>query len=353
MKSVANPTRDTGAAAWVAARRAVARRLPLGHWWDSAKRRLAARGDLQVTTDVLRDANPQRYLDPAVIMRFGQSSLLLARRVVEGFISGLHRSPFHGFSVEFADHREYVPGDDIKFIDWMLFARTDHYYIKRSEEETNVRCFILLDRSASMAFGTRGLTKWDYACFLSTCLAYLMLKQQDAVGLALFSSQPDLIVPPRCRSLHLHQIMRAMIRHPPAGPSNVAGSLQTLIQRLKRRSLVVIISDLIDDPAETLKAIRLVGTHQHDVVVFHVHDAAELEFGFEGAALFRDLETGEELEVDPASIRASYLEKVRELAEFYRGGLSEAGIDYEPIDTRQPYDLALGAYLRRRAALRG
>lgn len=353
MKSVANSARVSSSQTLAAARRAVLRSFPLRRWWQRAKLALAAQGDLQVVTDVMHDANPKRYLDPAVIMRFGSSSLLLARRVVEGFISGLHRSPFHGFSVEFADHREYVPGDDLKYMDWMLFARTDHYYIKRSEEETNVRCFLLLDRSASMAFGTRGLTKWDYACFLSTCLAYLMLKQQDAVGLALFSSQPDLIVPPRCRSLHLHQIMRAMVQNPPAGPSNIVGSLQTLIQRLKRRSLVVIISDLIDEPAETLKVIRLIGTHQHDVVVFHIHDASELEFGFEGAALFRDLETGEELEVDPVSIRETYLGKVRELAEFYRSGLSEAGIDYEPINTCRPYDLALAAYLRRRAALRG
>lgn len=353
MKSVVNPTRFVGSSTLAKARRAVAGRFPLRRWWHRAKRRLAAQGDLQVTTAVMHDANPQRYLDPAVITRFSNSSLLLARRVVEGFISGLHRSPFHGFSVEFADHREYVPGDDLKFIDWMLFARTDHYYIKRSEEETNVRCFLLLDRSASMAFGTRGLTKWDYACFLSTCLAYLMLKQQDAVGLALFSAQPDLIVPPRCRSMHLHQIIRAMIQNPPAGPSNIVASLQTLIQRIKRRSLVVIVSDLIDDPDETLKAIRLIGTHQHDVVVFHIQDDSELEFGFEGAALFRDLETGEELEVDPASIRETYLEKVRELSEFYRSGLSAAGIDYEPINTRRPYDLALAAYLRRRAALRG
>lgn len=316
-------------------------------------RRMSARSDLQVTTEVMRDANPQRYLDPAVIMRFGRSSMLLAHRVVEGFLTGLHRSPFHGFSAEFADHRAYVPGDDLKFLDWMLFARTDHYYIKRSEEETNVRCFLLLDRSASMAFGTRGLTKWDYSCFLSTCLSYLMLKQQDAVGLALFSAQPDLLVPPRCRSMHLHLIMRTMIQNPPAGSSNIAGSLQTLVQRLKRRSLVVVISDLIDEPVETLKAIRLIGSHQHDVVVFHIHDAAEMEFGFEGAALFRDLETGEELEVDPASIRQTYLEKVQELIEFYRSGLGEAGIDYQPINTRQPYDLALAAYLRRRAALRG
>ncbi len=286
-------------------------------------------------------------------MRLGPASLLLARRVVEGFLSGLHRSPFHGFSVEFADHREYVPGDDLKFLDWMLLARTDHYYIKRSEEETNVRCFIFLDRSASMALGTRGLTKWDYACFLSTCLAYLMLKQQDAVGLALFSSRLDLMVAPRCRSLHLRQIMRAMIRNPPAGKSALAASLQTLVQRLKRRSLVVIVSDLIDEPAETLKAIRLIGSHRHDVVVFHIHDAAELEFGFEDAAVFRDLETGEEIEVDPAALRRAFRGQARDNVEFYRQGLISVGIDYQAINTREPYELALAAYLRRRAALRG
>lgn len=326
---------------------------PASRWWTSIMRRMTRRGDVKVTTEILQDENPHRYLDPAAIMRFGATSLLLARRVVEGFLSGLHRSPFHGFSVEFADHRDYVPGDDLKFLDWMLFARTDHYYIKRSVEETNVRCFILLDRSASMAFGTRGLTKWDYACFLSACLSYLMIKQQDAVGLALFSSKPDILVPPRCRSLHLHQLMRAMIQNPPAGPSNLVASLQALVQRMKRRSLVVVVSDLIDDPVETLKALRLIGSRHHDVVVFHIHDAAEMDFGFEGAALFRDVETGEELEVDPTTVRETYVEKIKELTDFYKTGLGEAGIDYQAINTRQPYELALAAYLRRRAAMRG
>ncbi|MBI2437717.1 MAG: DUF58 domain-containing protein, partial [Lentisphaerae bacterium] len=246
-----------------------------------------------------------------------------------------------------------VPGDDLKFLDWLVFARTDHYYIKRFEEETNVRCFILLDRSTSMAFGTRGLTKWDYACFLATCLSYLMLKQQDAVGLALFGSRLDALLPPRCRSTHLRRIMQAMLHNPPAGASDIAFSLQTVIQRLKRRSLVVLISDLIDDPEKTLRSIRLIGSHRHDVVVFHIHDAAEQEFPFEGAALFRDVETGEELEVDPGVIRAAYLDNLRDLQAFYHKGLSQAGIDYEPLNTRQPYDLALAAYLRRRARLRG
>ncbi len=314
----------------------------------------AWRGDSRpsgVITNTLT-GDTQRYLDPAILMRFGMTPLL-ARRVVEGFLSGLHQSPFRGFSVEFADHREYVPGDDLKFIDWRLYARTDHYYVKRSEEETNVRCFLLLDRSASMAFGTRGLTKWDYACFLSSCIAYLMLKQQDAVGMALFGAEPGILVPPRCRNQHLHELMRIMVQNPPSGGTNLSESLQKIVRRLKRRSLVVLISDLIDDPESTVKAIRLLRSHRHDVVVFHVQDPSEKEFDFEGAAVFRDVETGDEMEVDPATMRELYLEHISGLQDFLVKQLREAGIDYEPLDTREPYDQALSAYLRRRASLRG
>src|SRR5262249_20632560 len=157
-------------------------------------------------THSMQGFDPQRYLDPAILARVGFSPLL-ARVVVEGFLSGLHKSPFHGFSVEFAEHREYVPGDDLRYLDWALYARTDHYYIKRFEEETNLRCYIVLDRSASMGYGTGTLTKWDYSCFLGTCLAYLMVRQQDAVSLALFGSSPGLFVPPRCRPSHLRHLM--------------------------------------------------------------------------------------------------------------------------------------------------
>jgi len=299
---------------------------------------------------LLQDENPHRYLDPAVLAQFGLSPLV-ARCVVEGFISGLHKSPFHGFSVEFADHREYAPGDDLKYLDWKLFARTDHYYIKRYEEDTNVRCQVLLDCSASMAFGTGSLTKWDYACFLATCLGYLMLKQQDAVGMALFGSGPGLMVPSRCRSSHLHQLMRVMIQNPPAGTTDVGGSLQAMVKNIKRRSFIVLVSDLIDDPERTLRDIRIAASHRHDVIVFHVQDAAELNFNFEGPTLFLDMETGEELEVDPAAIREAYLEKLRELQDFYYKGLTEVGIDYVPINTRQPYDDALLAYLKKRETL--
>src|SRR5579872_4665652 len=192
-----------------------------------------------------RAPDPQRYLDPAVLSRVGFSPLL-ARVVVEGFLNGLHKSPYHGFSVEFADHREYVPGDDLKYLDWALYARTDLYYIKHFEEETNLRCYLVLDRSASMAFGTGALTKWDYSCFLATCLAYLILRQQDAAGLALFGQKPGLFVPPRCRRSHLRQLMSVMVNHAPEGTTDVPASLRAVVRNLKRRGLVVVISDLID-----------------------------------------------------------------------------------------------------------
>ncbi len=318
--------------------------------WTRRLRGALEREGPRVTTEVRRAEGPIPYLDPAVVMKLGLSPLV-ARCVVEGFLSGLHRSPFRGFSVEFADHREYVPGDDLKFLDWMLYARTDHYYIKRSEEETNVRCYLMLDRSASMAFGTGGVTKWDYACFLGSCLAYLMLKQQDAVSLALFGAQPGVMVPPRCRSTHLHQIMRTMAQFPPSGGTNLPGSLQALVRRLKRRGLVVLLSDLLDQPEETLRAIRLIRSHRHDAIVFHLQDEAERVFNFEGAARFRDVETGEELVVDPAAIRETYQEEMAALEDFYRRGLAEMKIDYVPVNTREPYDAVFRAYLRRRAAM--
>lgn len=315
-------------------------------WRRSDSRSLNAEGQS------LMDGRVKRALDPAILAKFGLTPLL-ARRVVEGFLSGLHQSPFRGFSVEFADHREYVPGDDLKFLDWRLYARTDHYYVKRSEEETNVRCFLLLDRSGSMQYGSGRLTKWNYASFLVGCLAYLMLKQQDAAGLALFGAGPGVMVPPRCRRRHLHQIMQVVLQNPPSGETDLTQSLNQIVRRLKRRSMIVVVSDLIDDPEATVKAIRMLRSRRHDVIVFHVQDPAEIEFNFQGAAVFRDIETGQEMEVDPVSMRSLYLEHWEELQTFYRTELREAGVDYEPLDIREPYDQALMAYLRRRADLRG
>jgi uncharacterized protein (DUF58 family) len=203
-----------------------------------------------------------------------------------------------------------------------------------------------------MAFGTGAITKWDYSCFLATCLAYLILRQQDAAGLALFGAKPGLFVPPRCRRSHLRQLMSVMVNHAPEGETDLAGSLRSIVRNLKRRGMVVVISDLIDDPAETLRSLRLLSSHRHDVIVFHVQDAAELDFSFEGAALFKDMETGEEMEIDPSTLRDTYLQQMQELCEFYRKGLAEVGIDYHLINTAQSYDKALSAYLQRRARSR-
>ena len=296
-------------------------------------------------------SDSRRYLDPRVLDRI-EGLDLKARLIVEGYVTGLHKSPFRGFSVEFAEHREYVPGDDLKYLDWALYARTDHYYIKRFEEETNLRCQLLLDRSASMGYGTGTLTKWDYSCFLATCLAHLMVRQKDAVGLSLLGDRPGLFLPPRCRRTHLRQLMTALVQTAPAGQTGLADSLQAVVRKLKRRGLVVLVSDLIDEPEPTLRAVRLLAGHRHDVIVFHVQDATELDFSFDGAALFRDVETGEEMEIDPAALRAAYRERMQGLVAFYRKGLAEAGIDYQLINTALPYDQVLTAYLNRRARTR-
>jgi uncharacterized protein (DUF58 family) len=295
--------------------------------------------------------DPRRYLDPALLAQVGLSPLL-AKVVVEGFLNGLHQSPFHGFSVEFAEHREYVPGDDPRYVDWALYARTDHYYIKRYEEETNLRGYLLLDGSGSMRFGTGQITKWDYACFLANCLAYLMVRQQDAAGLALLSERPGLFLAPRSQRSHLRQLAAACVRHRPAGTVSLPASLHAVTRKLKRRGMVVLLSDLLDEPQETLRAIKLLAAHRHDVLVFHVLDAAERDFHFPQPALFRDLETGEEMEIDPALARAAYSQEMTALQRFYREGLAALGVDYQLIDTRQSFDRALGAYLRRRARSR-
>lgn len=311
--------------------------------------RTVKRGDTNLA-EAMTNPDSSRYFDPEILARVGFSPML-AKLVVEGFINGLHKSPFHGFSVEFADYREYVPGDDLKYIDWALYARTDHYYIKRFEDETNLRCTILLDSSASMAFGTGKLTKWDYSCFLASCLSYLVLRQQDAVGLALFGDTTGAIVRPKARSTHLRQLMKVMVDNAPTGGTNVATSLEQIIAGLKRRGLVVVVSDLIDEPEETLAGLRLLGAHGHDVIVFHIQDAAEAEFPFEGATLFRDMESGEELEIDPDAVRESYLGNMKQLTEFYSKGLADVGIDYHLINTRQRYDEALAVYLNYRSRI--
>lgn len=288
-----------------------------------------------------------RYLDPALIARLGTIDLK-ARTIVEGFITGLHRSPFKGFSVEFAEYRQYLPGDDLATLDWKIYARSDRHVVKKFEEETNLECHILLDVSRSMAYSSHGLTKAEYASYLAAALAYLMNRQRDAVGLLTFDDRIRERMPASARAGHLRAIMVALERLQPGERTDIAKPLGDLVRAISRRGLVVLISDLLDDPdtvIEGLKHFRYRGT---EVIVFHIVDPAELTFPFDRAARFRDSETGDEVLAVPSSVRATYQARMTALIDRYRTVLGQHGIDYVQLETTQPLDVGLLSYLQTR-----
>jgi uncharacterized protein (DUF58 family) len=250
-------------------------------------------------------AGPARYLDPAIVARLGTIDLK-AKTIVEGFLTGLHRSPFKGFSVEFAEYRQYLPGDDLATLDWKIYARTDRHVVKKFEEETNVECHILLDVSRSMGYGSHAVTKIEYASYLAGALAYLMNRQRDAVGLLTFDDRIRELLPCSARPGHLKTLLLALERVSLGVGTDIAKPLADLVQAIRKRGLVVLISDLLDDPdriIEGLKHFRYRGT---DVVVFQVLDPHEISFPFERAARFRDVESDQEIVAVPAAIRATY-----------------------------------------------
>lgn len=293
-------------------------------------------------------AGPARYLDPAVLARLGSLDLK-AKTVVEGVLSGLHRSPRRGFSVEFAEYRQYLPGDALSTIDWKVFARSDRHFVKKFEEETNLDCHLLVDVSGSMAYGSHAVTKRDYACYLAASLAYLMHRQRDAVGLIAFDEAIVQRVAPSARAGHLRTVLLALERLPAGARTNVAKPLADLAKVLAKRGLVVVISDLLDDPAAVIRGLRQFRQRGTDVVVFQVLDPQELRFRFEDAARFRDVESAHEVFADPAAVRAGYLAAVTGLVDTYRRELGGAGIDYHLLDTSLPLDLALVSYLNARS----
>jgi uncharacterized protein (DUF58 family) len=290
------------------------------------------------------------YLDPATLARLGSLDLR-ARAVVEGFLTGLHRSPFKGFSVEFAEYRQYLPGDDLATLDWKVYARTDRHFVKKFEEETNLQCHILLDVSASMGYGSGGLTKLEYGAFLSAALAYLMNRQRDAVGLITFDDAIIHVLPPRARSGHLTSLLVTLERLQLGHRTDVAKPLKDLAEAIRKRGLVVLVSDLLDDPDRVMKGVKHFRYRGTEVIVFHVLDPAELHFPFEQAARFRDTETSDEVVAVPAAVREQYLQTMTGLQERYRREFQLAGIDYVLLDTSLPLDSALMTYLltRRRA----
>jgi uncharacterized protein (DUF58 family) len=289
-----------------------------------------------------------RFLDPAIIAKLGTMELK-ARTVVEGFLSGLHRSPYKGFSVEFAEYRQYIPGDDLSTLDWKVYARTDRHYVKKYEEETNLECHVLLDISASMGYrGAAPMSKLEYGSVLAASLAFLMNRQRDATGLIAFDDKISFRLPAGARPGHLHALLLALEKMQPGAQSNVGRPLHQLAEALVKRSLVVLISDLLDDPEPTIKGLRHLKFRGTDVIVFQVLDPNELTFPFKSAAKFKDLESQEEVLADPAAIRTAYLRELAGLTLRFDRDLRGAGIDYVQLDTSQPLDFALLSYLAAR-----
>jgi uncharacterized protein (DUF58 family) len=292
-------------------------------------------------------------LHPEVISRLS-SMELRARLVVEGFITGLHRSPYHGFSVEFAEHRQYMPGDSIRMIDWKVVGRTDRYYIKQFEEETNLKSYLVVDASRSMAFASEGsISKLQYACSLAAALAYLMIRQQDAVGLVTYDEALRSFLPPHSTKIYLQSILAELQRLEARNGTGTSRSLHLAADRLRRRGLILVFSDLFDDPDEVMSALKHFRYNQHEVVVFHILDPLERSFSFGRDAMFRDMESGEELMTQPHQIRRAYMDSMREFTERYKRACREQRIDYVLLDTATPFDTALFEYLNKRRKLGG
>ena len=288
-----------------------------------------------------------RFVDPAVLARIGNLELV-ARSVVDGVINGLHRSPYFGASVDFAEHRGYVPGDDIRRVDWKVFARTDRYFVKEFEADSNANFSVLLDVSKSMAFGAR-ITKLDYAKTLAACLTYLVSKQRDRVGLVTFDEEVVDHVPPSAK--HLDVVLHTLDRAKATRPGRLGPPLRRLAEHFGRRGIVVVISDLYEEPQEVMDALSLIRYRGNDVVLFHVLDPAEIDFTFDTAASFEDLESGEQLPVIPDALREQYRAMVKEHIAALTSKANENRVDYNLLNTTVPLDYALFNYMSIRDRL--
>lgn len=289
-----------------------------------------------------------QFLDPAVLGRIGNLELL-ARTVVDGFLTGLHRSPYLGFSVDFAEHRPYMPGDDIRRIDWRLFARTDRHYIKLFEADTNANFSVLLDLSASMSYGSHSLTKLDYARYLAACLTFFSSRQRDRVGLVTFDHDVVDYVPPSMK--HLDTVLHTLDRAHAGRPGNLEAPMLQITEMLRRKGILVVISDFYEEPEAVLRALGPLRARGHDVIVFHVMDPYELDFPFEEASGFEDLETGEQIPVIPTKLKGDYLQMIQAHLDALEKGFAKSRIDYTLLNTSKPLDLALFQYLLARERL--
>jgi uncharacterized protein (DUF58 family) len=289
-----------------------------------------------------------KYLDPKTLTKI-QGLDLKARLIVEGFISGMHRSPYHGFSVEFAEHREYSPGDDLKHLDWKVLGKTDRLYIKQYEEETNLRSYFLIDTSESMKYASPGnISKLEYASYIAASLAYLLIRQQDSVGMVFFDNSVKKFIPASASPAHLRLLLHELGQVAPEARTDTGMIFHDLAERIKRKGLVVILSDLFDDPEKLLFGLQHFRHKRHEVIVFQILDEFEMKFPFSGMTLFDGYEGWEELLCDPRSLRKGYLDEYLAFEDRMKRGCRNNKIDFVSVNTHNPLDVVLSAYLANR-----
>ena len=296
------------------------------------------------------NTDKRKYLQPEMVAVLN-SMALRARLVVEGYIIGQHRSPYHGFSVEFAEHRAYGPGDEIRHIDWRLFGKTERLYVKRYEEETNLRAHIILDTSRSMLYKSGTVSKLNYANSLAASLSYLMINQQDAAGLIQFSNKIDTFIPPKSKPSHLNIILKQLDDNKTGMDTKIENVLHRMAERIDKRGIVILISDLLDDPVEVINGLKHFRHKHQEVIVFHILDRKELEFDFNSRTRFLDMESGEEIITEPWHIRSNYTELISGLQKYYQKECRESLIDYVPIFTDENLDKSITGYLNKRRKL--
>jgi uncharacterized protein (DUF58 family) len=285
--------------------------------------------------------------DPRTLARIA-SLEMRARVVVEGVISGLHKSPHHGYSVEFAQHRNYTPGDEIRHIDWKVYGRSDRYHVKQFEEETNLRAHVALDTSSSMLYGSGAMNKLSYAAVVGAALTFLLLKQRDSVGLTTFSDGVTAYLPPAGTPAHAREVMGRLERAETTPRTDISRTLHDLAERVQRRSLIVLLSDLLDDPSRVVRGLQHFRHRRHEVIVFHMMDPDEIAFPFRDQAIFEGLEGEGTLQVDPRALRAEYRAAVQEHIAIIRRGCRDLRMDYTLMETDRPVDDALARYLSER-----
>jgi uncharacterized protein (DUF58 family) len=294
----------------------------------------------------------QKYLDPVTLAKMGDLELQ-ARLIVEGYLSGMHKSPYHGFSVEFVQHREYVPGDDIKHVDWKVYGRTERYFLKQYEEETNLICWLLVDVSESMQYRSGPVNKYDYACMVAAALGYLILHQQDSAGLVTFDERIRHFLRPASQPSHLKEMVKILNLGAGQAKTRLAPLFHDLAERITRRGIIFILSDLFDEVEDLMKALKHLRHKRHEVVIFHILDGAELDFPFQEATLFRGLEQYPDLLTDPRSLRDGYLAEIGDFIRELQRGCRQQNIDYVPLRTDTNLTVALSSYLAHRLTRKG